>query len=411
MYKSFRACLLLTVLILTLLDLCAVSGYSAADPFISISNSFGASSETQRGFSWSTAVTIEDCWILYFPESYYTLIGVTGIFMKKASIVSERGTAGTGKKFKVKLTNLQPGARYVYRLVSADGSSTPPATFETAPASPKPFTFIAITDTQGVAARDYAVWGNTLDAAVARFPEAKFVVHSGDMVDAGDSMRQWDLFFKAAQKQMSRLSFEPAVGNHDALNRNGSNGNFSMFTQRFNTPTEEGTGVPAGTAYSFDYGNVHFAVMNTECGVDERVAQGDWLINDMKDSQKPWKIVVLHRGPYGAVYNSTDIRNAWSGAFEEAGVDLVLMGHEHNYVRSLPMEDGAVADSGGVVYICANGGGVKFYSTVRRYWQAVDLQPYSPTYVAVHVEDSRLRVEAYAGNNRIDGFSLDDTER
>lgn len=79
--------------------------------------------------------------------------------------------------------------------------------------------------------------------------------------------------------------------------------------------------------------------MNTESSGNDFIRESDWLKADMEKSDKPWKIVALHRGPYGATYDSAEVRDALTPAFDEAGIDLVLQGHDHNYVRTYAMNN------------------------------------------------------------------------
>src|SRR5660397_196392 len=183
--------------------------------------------------------------------------------------------------------------------------------------------------------------------------------------------------------ELMNFPIVPTLGNHDVMNSNNTNTNAKNFTDSFNLPKEINTGAPSGTVYSFDYGNTHIAVMNTECGTMNLKEQADWLRRDMAGSTKLWKIVALHRGPYGATYDESIIRNAWAPVFYELGIDLVLQGHDHNYVRSYMMKSGAEVKNGiGTLYITGNTGGVKFYPLRWRIWQKVDLQPRTQMYIA-----------------------------
>lgn len=303
---------------------------------------------------------------------------------------------------KAQIENLKPGASYTYRIGSDKGGFSPQGAFKTAEESLNNFTFINITDTQGGSSKDYAVWKNTLDKALGRFPGARFLLHTGDMVDVGQDISQWDMFTKAVQPELLNLPLLPAIGNHEAINKNGTNNDFKNFTDRFDLPEIRNTGAPAGTVYSMDYGNVHIAVMNTQCGSSNLKKQADWLRTDMKRSDKPWKIVALHRGPYGATYDTKDIRKSWAPVFDEVGVDLVLEGHDHNYMRSYPMKDNKAVRTGeGTVYMVGNTGGVKFYPAKKRTWQAVDMQPGLQMYIAVTVSDTKMVIEAYDINNTL----------
>jgi len=310
------------------------------------------------------------------------------------------------------LKNLKPGTTYVYQVGNGTDLISTQGTFRTASEQPEPFTFLQITDTQGANSKDYSVWRHTLDIALNAFPDARFLLLTGDMVDNGQEIEQWDLFTDAVKSEFMSLPIEPVVGNHEAINDNGTNPDNKNFIDRFNLPIIMGTGAPSGTVYSFDYGYAHIAVLNTECSSNNLNKEADWMKADMDNSDKPWKIVALHRGPYGATYDSAVVRNALTPAFDEAGIDLVLQGHDHNYIRTYPMKNKIKAPVGkGTVYITPNSGGVKFYPVKPRFWQAVDLQSYTQMFLAVTVDKNTLKVQAYDVNNKlIDTLNLNRKE-
>lgn len=362
----------------------------------SIVNSFGKDPGTERNFAWFTSPTVKNSMIEYCAADRFAGFDKGNISRKVAYRYETKTDRDTRTIHKVELKNLKPGTEYVYRVGSKLGSFSPLGAFSTADPSHDSFTFVNITDTQGITAKDYAVWKNTLDKALAKFPGTRFVLHTGDLVDEGHKISQWDLFAAAAKSELMKLPIAPAVGNHDAFNRNNSNPDAKNFRDRFNLPVEPDTGAPGGTVYSFDYGHAHIAVMNTQCGSKNLGKQAEWLRQDMESSDKPWKIVALHRGPYGATYDTTDIRRVWVPVFDELSIDLVLQGHDHNYVRSYPMKNKLRVKPGeGTVYIVSNTGGIKFYPLKARSWQEVDLQPKLQMYTAVTVEKDQVFIQTY----------------
>ena len=72
------------------------------------------------------------------------------------------------------------------------------------------FTFIDITDSQGDSEKDYNVWKNTLDKALAKFPDAGFLLHTGDTVDDGESIWHWNQFMRAARDKFMKLPILPS---------------------------------------------------------------------------------------------------------------------------------------------------------------------------------------------------------
>ena len=365
-----------------------------AAPF-SITTNFGEDPGTGCNFTWFTSKPVKTGFVEYCKRKDFVGFDKSNIVRVEAKSTARKTDIDNRTIYKAAVNHLLPGTEYVYRVGSYGGYSAQ-GTFTTAGSDPGGFTFLNITDTQGGSARDYGVWKNTLDKALSKFPDARFLVHTGDMVDAGYLAKQWDMFVGAVQGELLNLPILPVVGNHEVTNKNKTNYNAGNFIDRFNLPDARIEGVPAGTVYSVNYGDVHIAVMNTQCGTGTYKKQVEWLEKDMSSSNKPWKVVALHRGPYGATYDTTDIRKAWVPVFDKLGVDLVLQGHDHNYVRTYPMKNGKIVKAGmGTIYMVGNSGGVKYYPLVKRSWQAVGLQPKTPMYIAVTVNKTKMAINAY----------------
>jgi len=364
-------------------------------------NNFGKNPETERNFIWFTSSFMKTGAIEYCTKNEFKGFDKNNIVRVQAKSYETRTDLDTRMVHKVELNNLKPGTEYVYRVEVGPYYVSSQGTFKTARQNLKNFTFINITDTQGNSAEDFSMWKNTLDKALEKFPDTGFLLHTGDMVDSGQKIKQWDLFTSAVKEELMNLPIAPTVGNHETVDRNHTNPNVKNFTDLFDLPKEENTGAPAGTVYSFDYGNAHIAVMNTECGSENLKKQADWLRNDMVKTDKLWKIVALHRGPYAAgTHNTIDIRDAWAPVFDEVGVDLVLQGHDHKYVRSYPVKHKAKVAKG-TIYLDSNSGGVKFYPGMSCWWQAVDLQPKMQMYIAVTINNNKMKIHAYDVKNTL----------
>ena len=112
--------------------------------------------------------------------------------------------------------------------------------------------------------------------------------------------------------------------------------------------------------YSFDIGNVHFISLNSE-NVSTRFQgwplQRTWLQQDIAalTNNTKWVIAFWHASPYSQGSHNSD--NFWENMvtarqqfiplLEQAGVDLVLCGHSHNYERSFMVKGLANSNSAG----------------------------------------------------------------
>ncbi|MDQ7076188.1 MAG: metallophosphoesterase [Gammaproteobacteria bacterium] len=181
---------------------------------------------------------------------------------------------------------------------------------------------------------------------------------------------------------LSRRPFFGTLGNHEYGN-NASNIP-TGFTESFEFPVM--MGIPPEDAehyYSFDVGNAHFIMLDTEKFVprDPAVlrlpAMLAWLEADLQASTKPWKMAFFHHsifssGKHGYAADkreNVDMRKKLSTLFQQYGVKLVLFGHEHASQRSVPLKvdgatgrivrnaDGSIDQTNGVTYVLSGHGG------------------------------------------------------
>ncbi len=119
------------------------------------------------------------------------------------------------------------------------------------------------------------------------------------------------------------------------------------------------TVAPPHFYYSFDYGPVHVAVLDTwTTTFDPDSAEYKWLAQDLVSTTRPWKIVMLHNPAWAAFPgrdNYASIREYLCPLFQAAAVDLVIQGHDHFYSR---------CEVDGVQYVTIGGGGGELVAPV-----------------------------------------------
>jgi 3',5'-cyclic AMP phosphodiesterase CpdA len=190
-----------------------------------------------------------------------------------------------------------------------------------------------------------------------------------------------------------------------------------MFTLR----QQPGSVNLTGTYYSFDQGDAHFAVLNTNDMYPMSMQQRNWLKNDMSASGAKWKILLMHRAAFSAGKNinkpdTVIMRNVLLPIIEELGVDLVLSGHDHMYYRSEPVKNGkavgaaahaalargdAYTDANGPVHIVPGTAGPKKYNPIAIPMPPIaevavkNLQPGLPVFGTVKIDGGTLTWRAY----------------
>ncbi|OAB34375.1 metallophosphoesterase [Paenibacillus macquariensis subsp. defensor] len=359
---------------------------------------------TSRAFTWYTESPNTDSILQLVKGSNRDFDGQDVITITGSTSKVDVGNNHVQGAHKVEATGLEPGTAYSYRVGSGkDKGWSTQASFTTESKEMDEFTFVNVTDSQGITERDFDLWGKTLNKAFEIFPRAQFIVHNGDLTEDPEDEVAWDHFFGKATKWLTRVPFIPVTGNHDEVN-----GVADRYTSHFNLPDNGAEGSIDGTTYSFDYGSAHIVVLNTESNIKE---QTKWLKKDLAGTDKPWKIVAMHRGAYGGkTYNKVE---DWVPIFDQYEVDLVLQGHNHEYSRSYPLRDGKIVGDGGnivndregTVYVVTNTAGQKFNEKKDdQFYHKVHFQNQKQMFAGVTIQADRLTFQAYD----VDGEKLDE---
>ncbi len=323
----------------------------------------------------------------------------------------------------VKLTDLEPGTKYCYRIGDAErGWWSEAGVLETADNS-RAFTFLHVTDTQAQNSKQFDVWANLLRVAKKEVPDFKFLLSTGDQVDMGSNLKLWTLFANNASDTLMSTPLMPTAGNHEAMS-----GSEFALDQNFvlsNVPEQDTT---EGVYYSFDYNNAHFAVLNSNnLNEDEGLSddQIDWLKTDMTASDAEWKFVAIHKAPYsnGSHFDDDDvieIRKQLSKLMPELDIDMVFQGHDHVYLRTdamannkvVPSETQEITSNGktytakvdpqGTIYTITGCAGVKYYLskdnalTDELFPRAEAIVDSTlPAFASIRIEGNKLFFDAY----------------
>ncbi|MBP9988847.1 MAG: metallophosphoesterase family protein, partial [Ruminococcus sp.] len=316
----------------------ASNAADAQDEVTRVSCTLNGDSKTSRGFCWYTRTkTRTDIQIIKSSEFNGSFDGAT--------LYSNGSSYKFRKLFchKIVATELEPGTAYTYRVGDKDLNIwSEKGTFVTDDGD-NSFSFITIADVQASSDENFAQAAETLKGAFATCPEAEFMTNLGDFVN-DDTNDEWNWYFKNFAFANMNTTFAPVAGNHDGNITNKLNINvFNSMFNLSNPNTDSNTNWVNGVYYSYDYGNAHFAVLNTNDMYPMTQSQRNWLINDMKSSDADWKIILMHRAAYaeGKNINKPDtiiMRDVLLPLFDELDIDLVYAGHDHTYYRSYQVE-------------------------------------------------------------------------
>jgi hypothetical protein len=327
--------------------------------------------------------------------------------------------AHTGMSFdyyqhEASVTGLAAATAYSYDL-QHDGADATPGITDSFSTAPSPGTgaarFIAFGDS-GI--------GSTAQrqlAGVMASDTFDVVLHTGDLVygtaaSTGDAtyQRYHEWFFDIYRDWLRRRPAFPTLGNHDSRTTNADG---RAYLDLFVLPTNGASSAYPDHAerfYSFDWGPVHFVVLDTELALQDptrRQAQLDWLAADLAATAQPWKVAYFHRSPYSAGgEHGSDllVRQTFGPVFEAHGVQLALSAHEHDYERTHPQRTST--QGGFVTYVVTGGDGALLHPAATAAWTAYSASVYH--YVRGTADDCTLRLDAIGLNGAaFDGVTLD----
>jgi predicted MPP superfamily phosphohydrolase len=273
------------------------------------------------------------------------------------------------------LAGLQPGTTYCYEVDRDDTSMVSRTGFRTAPAAddPAPVRFIAFGDSGGGGSDQYALMEQMYTVPY------DLMIHTGDVAYEDGSIGQFeDNVFGVYADLFRNIPFFPASGNHDYHTLGAA-----PFRDVFDLPGNN------EKWYSFDWGRVHFAALDTE---EDYATQVAWLDADLAATDRPWKVVYMHRPPYssGSHGSDTTLRNKLAPVLKSHGVQLVLSGHDHDYERVKPQD--------GVTYVVTGGGGVGTKSVGKSGFTAFAVDVIHFVYVEVTEDQLTLHAIDASGN-------------
>lgn len=242
------------------------------------------------------------------------------------------------RSFKATVTGLTPGRTYYYRIGSESGGYTDVASF-TAPAAAddsSSFSFLVSADTQGETPEDFENTQELYNYLAENENDASFLIHTGDIVEDASYSDYWQYFFDAAGDLLKAMPFMATPGNHDS---NSYDTNAVQFRARFNynnlTAPEGLSDAAKGTVYSFEYGDALFLCLNSYLADEnDEALQWQFLKDQCASTDKAWKIVYYHEAVYDPGSSHYQLDNEVGKKMTDAGVDLVLDGHEHAYART-----------------------------------------------------------------------------
>jgi hypothetical protein len=220
---------------------------------------------------------------------------------------------------KIKLTGLSPDTVFHFQAVQLTSTLTD-SYFRTAPLPGKSFRFAWEADMRTNTSPHDQI------SALIYAANPVLLLQGGDVCSSSSYSVFKSEFFRPNELNLiSHVPFFWAPGNHETWGTN---------TKAFSKAPQSSSGLE--DYYSFDYGDIHFLVLNTQLPYTIGSAQYNWVMSDLSNTTSKWKIVVGHipgytAGGSGAHVEDPNMIAMAVNIFVPNGVDLVLNGHNHFY--------------------------------------------------------------------------------
>jgi chitodextrinase len=183
------------------------------------------------------------------------------------------------------------------------------------------------------------------------------VLALGDLQYNSGSLSDFNSSYDPTWGRVKSITY-PVVGNHE-YGQSGASGYFDYFGTRAGPR-------PAGY-YSFDLASWHIIAINSNCtqvagGCGAGSPQEQWLRSDLAAHPAACTLAMWHHGRWSSGHDgdNTFMQPIWKDLVD-AGAEIVLSGHSHDYERFAPQDvNGNVDSANGVRQFIVGTGGAFF---------------------------------------------------
>lgn len=319
------------------------------------------------------------------------------------------------------LTGLTPNTKYEYRVGYGTDRRSDWYRLETAGASV--YDVLIYPDSQS---GDYSQWEEIVKNSALRTPRTALYISMGDLVDNGEHAYQWRTWLNSIRPLSANVPLATTLGNHEMYTLDWKMREPYAYLNYFAVPPN-GNEIFNRRYYSYDFGDVHYVVLDTmlyESNHEDNHdthhpdlydVQVQWLRQDLMANTKKWIVVLMHRDPFQYAFDRSDANRAvgfddegvlFMPIFDEFNVDLVLSAHLHSY-RNRGHVRNFDRDSSGPLYILTGIAG----DARRPKWKEHPLDVYvapdrdKNNYMTMTVTPNKLIVKAFLP----DGTQLDES--
>lgn len=319
------------------------------------------------------------------------------------------------------LTGLIPSTKYEYRVGYGNDRRSDWYSLETAGSSV--YDVLIYPDSQS---GDYSGWEQLVKDSAHRNPRTALYISMGDLVDNGEQDYQWRTWLNSIRPLSANVPLALTLGNHEMYTLDWKMREPRAYLNYFDVPPN-GNETFNGRYYSYDFGDVHYVVLDTMLYESNHEDNHDthhpdlydvevqWLRQDLAANTKKWTVVLMHRDPFQYAFDRPGASRAagfdeegvlFMPIFDEFNVDLVLSAHLHSY-RNRGHVRNFERDASGPLYILTGIAG----DAGRPKWKEHPLDVYvapdreKNNYMTMTVTSNKLIVKAFLP----DGTQLDES--
>ena len=319
------------------------------------------------------------------------------------------------------VTGLMPNTKYEYRVGYSNDRRSDWYSLETAGASV--YDVLIYPDSQS---GDYSQWEQIVKDSAHRNPRTALYISMGDLVDNGEQDYQWRTWLNSIRPLSANVPLATTLGNHEMYTLDWKMREPYAYLNYFAVPPN-GNEIFNRRYYSYDFGDVHYVVLDTQLYESNHEDNHDthhpdlydvqiqWLCQDLAANTKKWTVVLMHRDPFQYAFDRPGASRAagfdeegmlFMPIFDEFNADLVLSAHLHSY-RNRGHVRNFNRDASGPLYILTGIAG----DARRPKWKEHPLDVYvapdrdKNNYMTMTITPNQLIVKAFLP----DGTQLDES--
>ena len=202
------------------------------------------------------------------------------------------------------LTGLTPKTKYEYRVGYGSDRRSDWYSLETAGASV--YDVLIYPDSQS---GDYSQWEEIVKDSAHRNPRTALYISLGDLVDNGEQDYQWRTWLNSIRPLSANVPLATTLGNHEMYTLDWKMREPYAYLNYFAVPPN-GNEIFNRRYYSYDFGDVHYVVLDTQLYESNHEDNHDthhpdlydvqiqWLRQDLAANTKKWTVVLMHRDPF-----------------------------------------------------------------------------------------------------------------